>query len=234
MDWLDSKNSFDTGVAPHGRDTHHGVLVVSNDDTLAPGTGFDTHPHRDIEIVTWVLEGSLVHQDSTGHNGVIYPGLAQRMTAGTGILHSEKNDTWRLGPTGSPSGDPVHFIQMWVVPDESGLTPGYEQLEIDGGLLAGQWVTIASGMPKDTDTTAIRIGSTHAALRAARLSPGQHVQLPDAPLLHLYVPRGDVEVEGAGRLYTGDALRVTGDGGHRVTAVTDSEVLVWEMDATLR
>lgn len=93
--WLDSKHSFSFGHHHDHRNTHHGLLLVNDDDVVHPGTGFDTHPHRDMEIVTWVLRGSLVHQDSTGHNGVIYPGLAQRMSAGTGILHSEKNDSWR-------------------------------------------------------------------------------------------------------------------------------------------
>ena len=90
--WLHGRHSFDTGIDPLGADTHHGVLVVSNHDTIAPRSGFETHPHRNMEIVTWVLDGSLVHQDSEGHAGVIYPNLAQRMTAGTGIRHSEKND----------------------------------------------------------------------------------------------------------------------------------------------
>src|SRR6478735_2216995 len=94
--WLDSKHSFSFGGHYEPDNTHHGLLLVNNDDIVKPGTGFDTHPHRDMEIVTWVLQGSLVHQDSTGHSGVIYPGLAQRMSAGTGILHSEKNDSWRL------------------------------------------------------------------------------------------------------------------------------------------
>lgn len=119
--WLDSKHSFSFGHHLDQANTHHGLLLVNNDDIVDPGTGFDTHPHRDMEIVTWVLEGSLVHQDSTGHNGVIYPGLAQRMSAGTGILHSEKNDSWRL--SGDVHQDPVHFVQMWVVPDEAGITP---------------------------------------------------------------------------------------------------------------
>src|SRR4051812_25376257 len=133
--WLDSKHSFSFGHHYDPANTHHGLLLVNNDDVVAPGTGFETHPHQDMEIVTWVLQGSLVHQDSTGHNGIIYPGLAQRMSAGTGILHSEKNDSWRL--QGTKHKDPVHFVQMWVVPDEAGTTPGYEQLEIDHELLAG-------------------------------------------------------------------------------------------------
>lgn len=105
ISWLDSKHSFSFGHHYDPDNTHHGLLLVSNDDTVLPGQGFDTHPHRDMEIVTWVLRGSLVHQDSIGHSGVIYPGLAQRMSAGTGILHSEKNDSWRLpGVTGCTPG----------------------------------------------------------------------------------------------------------------------------------
>ena len=117
ISWLDSKHSFSFGQHYDPANTHHGLLLVSNDDIVNPGTGFETHPHRDMEIVTWVLRGSLVHQDSTGNSGVIYPGLAQRMSAGTGILHSEKNDSWRL-TGGETHTEPVHFVQMWVVPDE--------------------------------------------------------------------------------------------------------------------
>ena len=232
ISWLDSKHSFSFGSHYDAGNTHHGLLLVNNDDIVAPGTGFETHPHRDMEIVTWVLQGQLVHQDSEGHNGVIYPGLAQRMSAGTGILHSEKNDAWRL--TGGDShDDPVHFVQMWVVPDEGGIEPGYEQLEIDAELLAGGLVPVASGMPQHADAAAIRIKNKYAALHAARLQPGGSVTLPDAPYLHLYVPRGAVTLEGAGELSTGDAARLTGVGGQRATANEPSEILVWEMHATL-
>src|SRR5215207_7589303 len=162
--WLDSHHSFSFGGHYDPDNTHHGLLLVNNDDVVAPGNGFDTHPHRDMEIVTWVLRGSLVHQDSTGHAGVIYPGLAQRMSAGTGILHSEKNDSWRLG--GPRHDEPVHFVQMWVVPDEAGITPGYEQLEIDGELLAGDLVVVASGMEQHAGAAAIRIANRYAALHA--------------------------------------------------------------------
>ena len=160
--WLDSKHSFSFGDHYDRANTHHGLLLVNNDDVVDPGTGFETHPHRDMEIVTWVLQGSLVHQDSTGHNGVIYPGLAQRMSAGRGILHSEKNDSWRLG--GEAHRDPVHFVQMWVVPDESGITPDYEQLEIDNELLAGGLVPVASGM-------AARRGVRHPDQEQVRRAP---------------------------------------------------------------
>lgn len=231
IDWLDSRHSFSFGHHYDPANTHHGLLLVNNDDRVAPGTGFETHPHRDMEIVTWVLSGSLVHQDSEGHSGVIYPGLAQRMSAGTGILHSEKNDSWRLG--GERHNRPVHFVQMWVPPDETGLTPGYEQLEIEEELLAGGLVPVASGMPEHAGQAAIRIANRYAALHAARLAPGQSVQLPEAPFLHLFVPRGTVTLEGAGALAEGDAARLTATGGQRVTATEPAEILVWEMHASL-
>jgi len=229
--WLDSKHSFSFGHHYDPANTHHGLLLVNNDDIVDPGTGFETHPHQDMEIVTWVLQGSLVHQDSTGHSGVIYPGLAQRMSAGTGILHSEKNDSWRLG--GDEHRDPVHFVQMWVLPDEQGITPGYEQLEIDDALLSGSLVPVASGMDRHDGEAAIRIANKYAALYAARLQPGQSVELPEAPFLHLFVPRGSVTLEGAGALATGDSVRFTATGGQRVTASEPAEILVWEMHATV-
>jgi quercetin 2,3-dioxygenase len=232
LSWLDSRHSFSFGTHdPDPDNVHHGLLLVNNEDTVRPGAGFDTHPHRDMEIVTWVLDGSLVHQDSTGHAGVIYPGLAQRMSAGTGIRHSEKNDSWRLA--GDRHSDPVHFVQMWVVPDEAGTTPGYEQLEIDHDLLAGGLVTVASGMDKHDGAAAIRIGNRHAALYAARLRPGHDVHLPEAPYLHLFVTRGAVDLEGTGPLGAGDAVRFTGTGGQRITAAGPAEILAWEMHATI-
>ena len=231
LGWLDSKHSFSFSRHYDPDNTHHGLLLVNNDDIVNPGTGFETHPHQDMEIVTWVLQGSLVHQDSEGHTGVIYPGLAQRMSAGTGILHSEKNDSWRLA--GEQHTDPVHFVQMWVVPDEARITPGYEQLEIDHELLSGGLVTVASGMPEHDGAAAIRIKNRYAALHAARLQPGQSVQLPEAPFLHLFVPRGQVTLEGAGPLAAGDAVRFTATGGQQVTATEPAEILVWEMHATL-
>jgi redox-sensitive bicupin YhaK (pirin superfamily) len=232
ISWLDSKHSFSFGGNYDPANTHHGLLLVNNDDRVRAGAGFETHPHRDMEIVTWVLRGSLVHQDSTGHSGVIYPGLAQRMSAGRGIMHSEKNDSWTLTGEGSHS-EPVHFVQMWVVPDEAGITPGYQQLEIDDESLRGKFVTIASGMPEYAGDAAITISNKYAALRGARLEAGDSVELPQAPYLHLFVPRGEVVLEGAGALHEGDAVRFTASGGQRVTATEPSEILVWEMHASL-
>jgi redox-sensitive bicupin YhaK (pirin superfamily) len=128
----------------------------------------------------------------------------------------------------------VHFVQMWVVPDESGIRPVNEQLEIGDELLRGGLVPVASGMPEHQDATAIRIAQKDAALYAARLAPGGSVELPDAPFVHLFVPVGAVTLEGAGDLVTGDAARLTAAGGQRVVAGPDgAEVLVWAMRASL-
>jgi redox-sensitive bicupin YhaK (pirin superfamily) len=230
MSWLDSRHSFSFGQHYDPANTHFGLLLVSNDDVVAPGTGFETHPHRDMEIVTWVLEGALVHQDSHGHNGVIYPGLAQRMSAGTGILHSEKNDAWRL--TGqAPDDAPVHFVQMWVLPDEGGVEPGYEQLDVGSELAGGGLVVVASGRREHADSRAIRIHQRDAALLVARIPAGESVELPTAPYVHLFVARGAVVLEGAGALGTGDSARVTAAEGQRVSAAGEAgaELLLWEM-----
>ena len=134
--WLDSRHSFSFGGHYDPANTHHGLLLVSNDDVVKANTGFLTHPHKDMEIITWVLSGELEHKDSVGNQGIIYPGLAQRMSAGTGIWHSEMN------PGGT---DDVHFIQMWVLPDTERIDPGYQQLDINDDLSRGGLVPIASG-----------------------------------------------------------------------------------------
>ncbi len=232
-DWLDSRHSFSFGSHYDPYNTHFGLLLVSNDDTVAPAAGFDTHPHRDMEIVTWVLSGALAHHDSEGTADVIYPGLAQRMSAGSGILHSEKNDSWRL--TGAPEHhDPVHFVQMWVPPDEPGLAPGYEQLDIGEELAEGELVLVASGRTKHSGSAAIGINQRHAALHAARLPPGRQVAVPAAPFGHVFVADGAVELEGSGRLTAGDAARITASEGQRVIAGdAGAEVLIWEMHAPM-
>jgi redox-sensitive bicupin YhaK (pirin superfamily) len=236
-DWLDSRHSFSFGPHYDPANTHFGVLLAHNDDRLAPGAGFAEHPHRDLEIVTWVLAGALVHRDSEGNRGVVYPGLAQRMTAGTGIRHSETNDAGSAAgerPAGAPRprpDEPVHYVQMWVRPDEAGLPPGYEQREVDETRLRSGLVVVASGRPRDAGDAAVRLHQRHASLLAARLDPGASVQLPDAPLVHLFVARGSVGLEGAGGLDTGDAVRITAADGQRVTAAADgAEVLLWAMD----
>lgn len=218
--WLTSRHSFSFGDHYDPDNTHHGLLVVNNDDVVGPHSGFGTHPHRDMEIVTWVLEGELTHQDSAGNHGVIYPGLAQRMSAGSGILHSEKNDSLT---------QPVHFVQMWVIPDEAGISPGYQQHEI--GHIGADLVTIASGIPGHD--AAISLHHRGAALHGARLQPGDTVTAPAAPYLHVFVPRGRLTLEGAGELSEGDAARLTDADGPRLTATEPTELLIWEMHAKL-
>jgi redox-sensitive bicupin YhaK (pirin superfamily) len=225
-EWLESRHSFSFGEHFDPGNTGFGLLVVSNDDIVAPGTGFDTHPHRDMEIVTWVLSGSLVHSDSDGNSGVIHPGLAQRMSAGTGILHSERNDSWRL--TGKPAHtEPVHFVQMWVLPDEPGLAPSYQQQDVSPDLATGALVPIASG---HTDA-AVHLNQRDATLYAARVLPGGTVSLPPAPYLHVFIARGQATL-GATELGPGDAARLRDTNGPRLTAGPDgAEVLAWEFVA---
>jgi redox-sensitive bicupin YhaK (pirin superfamily) len=216
--WLDSHHSFSFGGHYDPANTHHGLLLVSNDDRVRAGTGFETHPHRDMEIVTWVLDGELEHKDSVGNSDVIYPGLAQRMSAGRGIWHSEKNP--------SRSAD-VHFIQMWVLPDTERIDPSYEQLDISSELSKGGLVPVASGRGDDG---AVSIRQRGAVLWAGRLSPGERVLVPDAPFAHVYVAGGAVDLEGAGRLDTGDAARLVAAGAPALVAdaAAGAELLVWE------
>jgi redox-sensitive bicupin YhaK (pirin superfamily) len=171
-----------------------------------------------MEIVTWVLEGELEHKDSVGNRGVIYPGLAQRMSAGTGIWHSEMN----------PRGDSdVHFVQMWVLPDTERVDPSYEQLDINSEIDRGGLVPIASGRGHDA---AIAIRQRDAVLWGGRLRPGEEVSVPEARWVHLFVARGAAELAGAGRLEPGDAVRLTAAGAPRLAADPEqgAEVLVWE------
>jgi redox-sensitive bicupin YhaK (pirin superfamily) len=219
-EWLTSRHSFSFGPHFDPVRTGFGLLVAQNDDVVAPGTGFDTHPHRDTEIVTWVLSGSLVHADSRGNSGEIHPGLAQRMSAGSGILHSERNDR---------GSGPVHFVQMWVLPDEPGLEPSYQQRDVTADLASGALVPVASGLPAHRDSTAIRINQRYAGLQVARLLPGRAVVLPEAPYAHLFVAAGTAELESAGPLTTGDAAQLS-RAPLRVTAgPAGAELLVWEM-----
>jgi len=218
LDWLDSRHSFSFGHHHDRANTHHGLLIVSNDDRVAPGGGFGAHPHRDMEIVTWVLDGELEHRDSTGHEGVIRPGLAQRMSAGTGIVHSEMNHS----PT-----DPVHFIQMWVRPDRTGVEPGYEQSDVSSSLERGELTVVASGQGHDG---AVSIGQTAAVLYAVRPGAGGEVDIPEAPHVHVFVARGRVGLDGH-ELEAGDAARLTDCPSVTVESeASDTALLIWATD----
>src|SRR6266487_345571 len=182
IDWLDSRHSFSFGRHYDPANTHHGLLLVSNDDRVAPAGGFPPHFHRDMEIVTWVLAGRLEHRDSEGNHGELYPGLAQRMSAGAGIWHSEMNPA---------SADGVHFIQMWVLPDTERINPGYEQLDINTELDKGGLQAIASGQGHDA---AISIRQRDAVLWGGRLKPGESVRISDAQFVHLFVAKGAADL----------------------------------------
>jgi redox-sensitive bicupin YhaK (pirin superfamily) len=214
--WLDSKHSFSFGHHHDRSNTNHGLLLVNNDDVVRAGAGFDTHPHRDMEIVTWVLSGELEHKDSERNRGIIYPGLAQRMSAGTGIWHSEMNNR----------GDAdVHFVQMWVLPDTESVDPGYEQLDVNAQLAAGGLVPVASGKGHDA---AIAIRQRGAVLYAGRLQPGDRVTVPDDRHVHVFVPVGSVTLDEAGQLGTGDAARLTAAGELGLAAGdSGADVLIW-------
>ncbi|NKY84853.1 pirin family protein [Nocardia veterana] len=229
-EWLTSHQSFPATGNFDLAANAHGLLMVHNEDVVDAGEGFDTHQHRDTEIVTWVLEGTVVHQDSEGHSGLVHPGLAQRMSAGTGILHSERN--------GAPRHErrTLHVIQMWIPPDRPGRAPSYQEADIRAELERNELVTVASGMARYRDETAITLGNRYAAFHVARLDPGRAIRLPDAPFGHVFLARGAVRVEGGEAdgdavLHAGDAIRTTATGGQRLTAVQPSEVLLWEMHA---
>jgi hypothetical protein len=217
LGWLDSWHSFSFGPHFDPDNTHHGLLLVSNDDTVAPGGGFSPHAHRDMEIVTWVLDGRLEHGDTLGNHDVIYPGLAQRMSAGRGIRHSEMN---------ASITEPVHFVQMWVQPDRTGIDAGYQQIDVTEQLEAGEWFPIASGQGHEG---AVRIHQRGAVLWGGRLARGRRIDAPDALHTHLFVAEGTATYDGVA-LATGDAVRTTA-AGSRPISVGDggAELLVWAL-----
>ncbi len=212
-----SRHSFSFGSHYDSRNTSCALLLACNEEVVDAGAGFEPHPHRDVEVVTWVLEGALHHEDSTGSTGLLVPGTAQRMSAGDGVVHAERN-------AGAAA---LRFVQTWVRPDGSRRTPSYEQQEVDACALSAGLVAVASGRP--SDGAAVRLGQRDATLLVGRLGTGRSVQLPDAPWLHLLVATDSVDLEAAGPLGAGDAVRLTGGGGQRLTALAPAEVLVWAM-----
>jgi len=224
-DWAETHHSFSFGEHYDPGNVSFGRLLVNNDDVVRAGAGYANHPHQDTEIVTWVLSGSLVHEDSSGNSGLIYPGLAQRMSAGSGIVHAERNDAYRIDPT--RPAEPVHFVQMWITPDQPGSLPSYQQRELALADLADGWVPIASGRHPDSVVT---LGTTGSTLWISVLPAGTFRTLPGGDLLHVYLARGVVEVETIGRLDAGDSLRLSHSAELRLSALAEAEVLVWQMD----
>jgi redox-sensitive bicupin YhaK (pirin superfamily) len=221
IDWLDGRHSFSFGPHWDPTNTHHGLLLVNNEDRVRAGSGFMTHPHRDMEIVTWMISGELEHKDSTGNQDIIYPGLAQRMSAGRGIYHSEINPS---------KTKEAHLVQMWVVPDTESIDPGYEQLDINSELAKGGLVPVASGNP---DLSAIRIRQKDATLWAGRLAAGASIKVPEGSHVHLFVAKGSGSLDKSGEFKQGDAARLVRAGTPTWTAGSEgSEVLIWQTNAT--
>ena len=218
LGWLDSRHSFSFGSHRDPRHMGFGPLRVLNDDRVAPGGGFGTHPHRDAEIVSWVLDGALEHRDSMGTGSVIRPGDLQRMSAGTGVSHSE----WNHSKTA-----PVHFLQLWWTPDRAGHTPSYQQVHFPEEQRRGRLCPLLT--PDGRDGTA----SIHqdTTLSTALLAAGERVAHPLQPgrRAWLQVARGAVAM-GPWTLGAGDGLAVDEAGQIEIVgAAADSEVLLFDL-----
>lgn len=229
--WLDSRHSFSAGAHYDPANTHFGLLLLHNEDAVTSGHGYDEHPHRDTEIVTWVLDGELEHRDTaTGELRRVPAGGAQWLGAGRGVRHAEH-----------AAGDGVRFVQMWVVPDEPGGDPGHAVRDVAGPLAAGEPVVLASGLARHAERTVLPLRQSRAALTVVRLGPGAVTGLPAAPFVHAFVARGSATPEApelpgpdVPELGAGDAARIVDEDGRRLTAGPDgAEILVWEMHSAL-
>lgn len=228
--WLDSAHSFAFGSYYDPANLGFGALQAFNSDVLQPGPGYPVHAHRDVEILTWVLAGSLTHREEGGQPTVVPAGDLHYVSAGSGIRHTEAS---------SVADRPVHLVQMWLRPDCYATPPRSARLPVGERMVPGRWLLLASGHADPADPSVLRIRQ-RAALSVARLPAGATVPLPAAPLVHAYVTVGSVLVDGlAGErfeLAAGDALRVAAERGAAagpawVTAVQPAELLVWNMPA---
>ncbi len=215
--WLDARHTFSFG---HYLDPEHmgfRALRVINEDRVQPGEGFGTHPHDNMEIITWVLEGALEHKDSMGNGSVIRPGEIQRMSAGTGVTHSEFNHS---------SEDGVHLLQIWILPEERGLTPSWEQRRFDDHELREGLRLVASGDPEDD---AVRMHQD-AKLYVGRLGLGDEARLALEPGRHAWVQvaRGSVELDGEA-LAQGDGAALSDVDALHLKGLDDAEVLVFDL-----
>ncbi|OYP20384.1 pirin family protein [Streptomyces sp. FBKL.4005] len=197
---IDTRHAFSFGPHYDPDNLRFGALIACNEERLAPGAGFGEHPHSHTEIVTWVVEGELTHRDSTGHETRVRPGDVQHLSAAAGVRHVERND-----------GDvPLTFVQMWLMPRESGGDPAY-------GLVPGL-----------ADATPYALPAAGAVLHVRRVDPGGRTAVPDAAYVYVHVVRGEVRLAGE-ELGPGDAARITGAEGLTAVAVTAAELLLWEM-----
>lgn len=215
--WLDTYHTFAFGDYYDPEFMGFRSLRVINEDRVAPRTGFPTHGHRDMEIITYVLEGSLNHRDSMGNGSAIRPGEVQRMTAGSGIKHSEQN---------SSKTDAVHLLQIWILPKTLSLRPGYEQKTFSDAEKRGQLLLVASDDGRDGSVTI----NQDAAIYATVLEPGSEVvhQLAAGRNAWIQVARGTVTLNG-NDLDQGDGAAITAESTITITGREDSEVLLFDL-----
>jgi quercetin 2,3-dioxygenase len=215
--WLDSRHTF--SFADYHDPAHMGfrALRVINEDRVAPGQGFGRHAHRDMEIISYVLEGGLEHRDSTGAGAVIRPGDVQRMSAGTGVMHSEYNASRQA---------PVHFLQIWITPDRRGLPPGYEQKTFSEADKAGKLRLVAAPDGAEGSVTI----QASARLYAGVFGAGQSADHALAPGRHawVHVVRGSARVNGTA-LGAGDAVALSEERTVRIEGIDAGEVLVFDL-----
>ena len=215
--WLDSRHSFSFGEYYDPANESFGALRVINEDWIAGGAGFPPHPHRDMEIVTYILEGAIQHRDSTGGGGVIKPGEIQRMSAGTGIVHAEFN--------ASPN-HPCHLLQIWIMPSKTGIEPGYEQKSIDGEAVRNHFARIAGPDPLESQVRLVQ----DAEIWAARLDAGVEAIHPLAGgrKAWLQVAKGEVKINDE-ILGAGDAAAITDQQQIAVRSLKPSELLLFDL-----
>lgn len=208
-----TSHSFSFGDHYDPTNVSFGLLLCHNDDTIEPGAGYDDHPHRDLEIVTWVLSGALTHRDSMGHSGVMEPGQVQATSAASGIVHAEVVE---------PGAGVTRFVQTWIRPDQPGGTPAYSAAEVTSG---DTWMPVASGARPDAAT---RIRARGATLWVANAPAGTGLVLPEAPEVHLFVATGAADLMGAS-LAEADAARITGRSGELVVR-EQAQLMAWAFD----
>jgi redox-sensitive bicupin YhaK (pirin superfamily) len=217
IDWLESRHSFSFGDYYDPQFESFGALRVINEDWIKGGAGFPPHPHRDMEIVTYILDGAIAHQDNTGGGGTIRPGEIQRMSAGSGIVHAEFN----ASPT-----ETCHLLQIWIMPSKRGIQPGYEQKAIDAAAVANKFARIAAPEPRENEVRLVQ----DAEIWAARLDAGLEAihAIAQGRKAWLQVAKGEVTV-GDDVLKAGDAAAITDQAGIAVRAKTQSEVLLFDL-----
>jgi len=215
--WLDSRHSFSFADYYDPAHMGYGPLRVINEDRVQPGAGFGTHGHRDMEILSYVLDGELSHRDNMGNGSVIVPGDVQRMSAGRGVLHSEYNPS---------ATDPVHFLQIWIEPAERGIPASYEQAQVPAAAKRGKLALLAAP-PGHGGAVAIH---QDARVYAALLDGDEVVTHPLAAgrRAYVHVARGAVAVNGT-VLRAGDAARIEGEGAVRLDGGDAAEVLVFDL-----